>query len=210
MIIEGCRAHHQTTKLTRALVCELIAEKIIRRFNEHNPGPKGLLLLANILVAGFEPFQNAPDEVVQENSHALNWAKQKGSSNHKLTALEIAIISESKGFLSSSACQKVVEAIYKGRLCYTPSSFVDIIRDRYKHRPISLYDPKRGPFFNQYRLIVPRTRNVIEVVEFAVLLVLYVATMVKRRPDNADFGPWEGMFMIYSLGWVCTWPWANA
>lgn len=197
------RAHHQTVNLTRALVCELIAEKIVRRYNEHNPGPKGLLLLANILVAGFEPFQLAPEEVFQENPNAMQWGRQKDSAPARtLTALELAIISESKSFLSTSACQKVIDAIFTGKLCYTPSSFIDIIPDRYKHRQISLYDPRRGPWLNQYRLIVPRTRNVVEVCQFTILLILYLIVMCKRRPNDDSFGPWELAFMIYALGWV--------
>ncbi|KKY28286.1 putative nonselective cation channel [Phaeomoniella chlamydospora] len=200
---QSYQAQHQTVRLTRALVCELIAEKIIRRFGEHNPGPKGLLLLANILVAPFEPFQNAPEEVIQENAHAFHWAKQKtGPFERKLTALEIAIVSESKGFLASTAVQKVIDAIYTGRLSYTPSSFLDIIPDHYKHRPISLYDPRRGPWLNQYRLTVPRTRNILEIFQFSVLLILYILTMMKRRrPTNVDFGPVEVLFMIYASGW---------
>jgi len=65
--------HHQTVNLTRAMLCEIVAEKILRRYNEDNPGPKGLLKLANILVAGFEPFQNAPDDVVMNNEHILHY-----------------------------------------------------------------------------------------------------------------------------------------
>ena len=203
---QSFQAHHNTVRATRALVCELIAEKILRRFNEHNPGPKGLLLLANVLVAPFEPFQSAPQEVIDENDHALYWATQKkaGAFERKLTALEIAIVSESKGFLSSSACQKVIDAIYTGRLSYTPSSFIDIIPDRYKHRPISLYDPRRAPVFNQYRLAVPRTRNILEIGQFSLLLILYIATMLQREqtPINTDFGPMEGLFIVYSCGWT--------
>jgi len=125
---QAVAAHHQTVNLSRAILCEILAEKVLRRYNENNPGPKGLLLLANILVAGFEPFQNAPEEVISENAHAPYWTnagKGKGRSYRKLTSLEVAIISESKSFLASTACKKVVDAIYLGRLVYTPSSFID-------------------------------------------------------------------------------------
>ncbi|KAL9106744.1 MAG: hypothetical protein Q9227_008243 [Pyrenula ochraceoflavens] len=204
---QSYKAHHQTVNLTRALLCELAAEKILRRFNEHNPGPKGLLLLANILVAGFEPFQNAPLEVIQENSHAMHWAIQnRGGYERKLTSLEVAIISQSKSFLSNTACQKVVDAIYKGRLVYTPNSFIDIIPDHYKHKPISLYQPARAPLLNQYRLIVPRTRNFLEVVQFVILLILYVLTMIHRgdnvRDHEIHITGYEVVFMVYAFGWV--------
>ena len=94
---QSYHAHRQSVNISRAMLCELVASKILRRFDEDNPGRKGLLLLANILVAGFQPFQNAPDEIVQGNSHALHWAEQKNNGfERKLTALELAIISKSK------------------------------------------------------------------------------------------------------------------
>ena len=165
-----------------------------------------MLLLANILVAGFEPFQNAPEEVIHENIHAFHWAtssKRDGRPERKLTSLEVAIISESKSFLASSACKKVVDAIYLGRLVYTPSSFIDILPDRWKYKPISLYDPRRAPLLNQYRLIVPRTRNAIEVGQFVVLLFLYVMVMSNReRKQRTDYTIWELVFDIYGAGWV--------
>jgi len=198
--------HHQTVNLTRALLCELLAEKVLRRYNEHSPGPTGLLKLANILVAGFDPFQGAPDDIIRKNSHVIHWAAQKktaGKIERKLTALEVAIVSESKSFLASSACQKVVDAIYRGKLVYTPSSFIDIIPDHWKRRPISLYDPRRGSLLNQYRLIVPRTRNIIEVCQFVVLLSLYLAVMAGRETRmTTRYTAIEAIFDIYGAGWV--------
>lgn len=191
--------------MTRALLCELLAEKILRRYNERNPGPKGLLKLANILVAGFEPFQKAPEEVIENNSHAIHWATSGTDRKveRKLTALEVAIVSESKSFLASSACQKVVDAIYRGKIVYTPTSFVDILPDHWKRRPISLYDPRRAPLLNQYRLIVPRTRNFVEVCQFVILLVLYLAVMAGRESrSTVSYEIIELIFDIYAIGWV--------
>lgn len=204
-------AHHQTVNLTRALLCEMIAEKILRKYNEDNPGPRGLLKLANILVAGFEPFQGAPEEVSKTNLHAMQWVSSQngrsGKIDRTLTALEVAIVSESKSFLASSACQKVVDAIYRGKIVYTPTSFIDIIPDRWKKRPISLYDPRKGPLLNQYRLIVPRTRNLIEVVHFMILLGLYIAVMVGRESRmTTEYHPVEAVFGVYAAGWVSTNP----
>ncbi|KFY49579.1 hypothetical protein V495_00561 [Pseudogymnoascus sp. VKM F-4514 (FW-929)] len=160
-----------------------------------------LLLLANILVAGFEPFQNAPDEILQKKPNALQWPVQKrGGYERKLPALEVAIISESKTFLSSSACQKVVDAVYRGQVVYTPLSFVDILPDHYKHNPISLDDPRKAPLLNQYRLIVPRFRGIIEVCQFAVLLVLYVLAMIRR--EGLKITSYEIVFCAYATGWI--------
>ena len=192
---------HQTINTTRAMLCELVALKILRRVDEENPGREGLLLLSNILVAGFEPFQQAPEEVMRENSHAIHWTLQNaGGYERKSTALEVAIISESKLLLSAPACQKVMEAIYIGRIIYTPSSFIDIIPDHYKHKPISLYHPNKALLLNQYRLQVPRTRNIMDICQFIVLLVLYTLTMENR--DEEDFTTSELIFCIYGFGWV--------
>jgi hypothetical protein len=198
---QAYQAHHQTVNLTRATLCELLATRILRRFHEDNQSKQGLLLLANILVAGFEPFQGAPDEVLTESISALQWGySSKKHGNGKMTALEVAIISESKSFLSSTASQKVVEAVYTGRVVYTPSSFIDLIPDRYKKKGITLYDPRKASILNQYRMIVPRTRNILEVVHFLLLIMFYTATMVRR--DYSYFSGWEITFMIYAAGWV--------
>ena len=192
---------HQTINTTRAVLCELVALKIIRRFDEENPEREGLLLLANILVTGFEPFQNAPREIKRVQSYATSWkAPMRGSRLGKSTVLEVAIISGSKIFLSAPACQKVMEAIYLGRIVYTPSSFIDIIPDHYKNKPITLYYPKKAPRLNQYRLMVPRTRNALDLCQFLMLLVLYILTMEHRRSD--EFTRYELVFCVYATGWA--------
>lgn len=192
--------HQQSVCTTRALLCELIANRVLRRVHEDNQGAKGLLRLSQILVGGFDPFQGAPDEVIQEHSNLAWTLHTRTGYKRKLPALEIAIISESKTFLSSSACQRVVNAIYEGRVVYTPTSFVDILPDHYKQKPISLYDPRKGPLLNQYRLIVPRTRNILEICQFVLLLVLFLWIMEERDPST--FSVREIVFMIYTLGWV--------
>ncbi|KAF4453882.1 hypothetical protein F53441_3568 [Fusarium austroafricanum] len=187
--------NRHNVNFTRATLCELIATRILRRFGEvHDNDHDGLLLLAHILVAGFEPFQNAPEEIRDEAERTTSWVDYK-----TLPALEVAIVTESKHFLSSATCQKVVNAIYDGRIVYTPSTFWDIIPDHYKLKPISIYDPRDSPLLNQYRLIVPRTRNILESIQFGVLLALYVAVMVLRRKNR--YGPTEAAFSIFAFGW---------
>ncbi|KAF3223230.1 hypothetical protein TWF192_010487 [Orbilia oligospora] len=137
--------HEQSVNLTRSILCELVATRILRRFYEDSSGPEGLLLLANVLVAGFSVFQGAPENIQQANLPRNHWTVTYKSRH---PALEIAIVSQSKLFLSSGACQLVVNAIYIGRIVYTPTTFVDIIPDNYKYRPISLYDPRKAPFLN--------------------------------------------------------------
>jgi uncharacterized metal-binding protein len=207
---QSYQAHGQTVNNTRATVCELIASRVLRRFDEDHEGRQGLLVIANVLVAGFEPFQNAPPEVLRHKKAPLHWAIRQHfgrlDSERVLTALEVAIVSESKSFLSTSACQKIVDAVYRGRITYTPTSFIDMLPDHYKDRGISLYDPRKAPLLNQYRLIVPRIRNIIEGIQFVVLIVLYMLTMYGHAhtlgPTHLDYTPYEFAFTIYSMGWV--------
>ena len=194
-------AHHQTVNITRATLCELLASRLLRKYDEDNPGHSGLLLLANILVAGFEPFQNAPKDIIHEEHPTPAWTSpRKGGYERKSTALELAIISESKHLLSSSACQKLVEAVYDGRVVYTPVSFIDILPDKYKHKHISLYHPRKAPLLNQYRLIVPRIRNVLDIGQFIVLLTLYLLVMKHHQHSHITLP--EIVFCLYACGWV--------
>ncbi|KAF1946427.1 hypothetical protein EJ02DRAFT_367123 [Clathrospora elynae] len=190
--------HHQTVDLTRANLCELVAMKVLRRHDEESTGKAGLLLLAQILVAPFQPFQGAPEERCPPR-HNSQYQGQ-GDLEGKLTALEVAIVSESKIMLSGSASQKVIDAVYRGRIVYTPTTYIDIIPDHYKYKPISLYDPRKAPLLNQYRLMVPRTRNIIEVVQFIILLALYSWCMTVRK-DHFLTGA-EVAFLLYGSGWV--------
>lgn len=206
---QSYQAHHQTVNITRASLCEILASRILRRFDEDHTGRSGLLALANVLVAGFEPFQNAPLDIAKDNRTGQHWTVRwklaRPEYQRMLTALEVAIISEAKSFLASSACQKIVENVYRGRIIYTPTSFIDILPDHYKNRGITLYDPRKAPILNQYRLIVPRTRNIIEAIQFIILLVLYVACMVSRArtigPSHLQFTSTELIFIIYAVGW---------
>jgi hypothetical protein len=171
---------------------------VLRCYDTENSSSESeaLLLLSKVLVTGFDPFQNATN-ITTVGNDGLDRTEGSGM---KSNALELAIISESKSFLSSSACQKVIDAIHKGRVIYTPFSPIDILPDHYKHRPVSLYDPRKAPFLNQYRLIVPRTRYVLEVCQFCLLLVLYFLVMVHR--DGEKFTGYELAFCIYAFGWV--------
>lgn len=175
-------------------MCELIATRILRRFGEDHEGNDGLLLLSHVLVASFDPFQNAP-RYIREQAESNVWRGQ----HRALPSLEVAILTESKHFLSSTTCQRVISAIYEGRIIYTPSTQWNIIPDYYKLKPISIYDPRDSPLLNQYRLIVPRTRTILESIQFVILLSLYVAVMIVRDKERLTWV--EISFMIYSFGW---------
>ena len=118
----------------------------------------------------------------------------------------MAIVTEAKSFLSTSACQKIVENVYRGRIIYTPTSFINILPDHYKNRGISLYDPRKAPYLNQYRLVVPRTRNFLEAAQFIVLLILYLLMTGNREhilgARHLRYTVYELVFDVYAMGWV--------
>ncbi|KAL2262404.1 hypothetical protein VTK26DRAFT_1453 [Humicola hyalothermophila] len=195
-------ALYQGVNESRAILCELLATRILRRFHEDHPGRSGLLLLANILVSGFDPCDTAPDSV---RSRRPQWAiQERGGHERRLTALELAILSESKMLIKSPACHLLVDAVYKGVVVYTPMSFVDFLPDHYQHHPVSLYEPRRAAILNHTRLIVPQIRNVIELMHFAVLLVLYMLTIAHYGlgGDIDGLRTYETMFNIFTAGWV--------
>lgn len=194
LLEESYSSNRHNVNWTRATLCELIATRILRRFGEDHDDAEGLLVLAHVLVAGFEPFQNAPPHIREEAEDKTSW-----TYNRTLPSLEVAVLTESKVFLSSSTCQRVVSAIYEGRIIYTPSTYWDIIPDHYKMKPISIYDPRESPLLNQYRLIVPRNRNILESIQFAILLALYISVMLVREEANLTF--LELAFAVYAFGW---------
>ncbi|UKZ56226.1 hypothetical protein TrVGV298_010059 [Trichoderma virens] len=173
---EQTAAEHQSVSRARATLCEIVATKVLRKFHEDNSpekaGSAGLLRLANVLVQGFDPFSGAPEDVALAGRYTHWPVQERGGNERKLTALELAILSESKTLMSSPACVRVVNAVYEGRVVYTPISFVDILPDHYKHHPVSLYDPRKAPLLDHYRLIVPKWRSLLD------------------------------LFAVYSMGWI--------
>lgn len=162
-------AHHQSVNVTRALLCEIVASKVLEHYDSGDTDSGTLLQLAKILVTDFDPFQAMAEKIspgsAQEFPRGLAPSERDGPSM-KSTALRLAIISESKSFLSSSACQKAIDAIHKGRVIYTPFPPIDILPDHYKPQPISIYNPASARLLNQYRLIAPHTRYILEACQF--------------------------------------------
>lgn len=73
--------------------------------------------------------------------------------------------------------QRVIDAIWTGQIIYSPTSFIDLLPDHYKRKPISLYDQQNAPLLNQHRLIVPRIRALLEYGQFLVLFASYIAVV---------------------------------
>lgn len=84
----GYATHVSSLRATRATLCEMLALRLLRQFDEDSSGSDGLLLLTNIVIAGFDPFQNAPSDVCKNSR--LAWAVQdRGGYERQLSALEV-------------------------------------------------------------------------------------------------------------------------
>lgn len=71
-----------------------------------------------------------------------------------MAALELAILSRARGFIKSQATQRVITAIWEGKVVYSASPFLDILPDRFKMQQVGLYKLKDAPVLDHYRLRV--------------------------------------------------------
>lgn len=97
--------------------------------------------------------------------------------------LQMAIMTESKHFLASALVQEVINEIWSGRVLFSTASNHSLLADNYKARPIAAHhDPKGAPFLDHYRLRVPKYRSLIELLNFCILLFLFVLCLSSERP----------------------------
>jgi hypothetical protein len=117
-------------------------------------------------------------------------------------AYKMAISSSAKRFVASPIVQSVVTDIYSGRVIYSSASSANrsIVADNYKLRDIEIYDSKNAPWLNHYRcglsfwiprprvlhatfvlrLRVPRYGAILEFLNFALLLVVFVLCLSRK------------------------------
>lgn len=155
---------------TRAQLCEMLAIRLLRhQATGCASASLGLLAMAKSLVGGFHPFQGADDDVMerirQKEGYTARMVQQGAGETN---ALELAILGEARNFIKATvrappalaeltifqATQRVITAIWEGRIVYSASSFLDILPDRWKLQQISLYRIQNAPILDHYRLRV--------------------------------------------------------
>ena len=90
---------------------------------------------------------------------------------------QLAIIGNAARFINSPPVQRVVDAIWSGEIIYSPQSFIDLLPDHYRRKPITLYDPTAAPILDHHRLMVPKIRLALEFVHFVILFASYLAVV---------------------------------
>ncbi|KIR25457.1 nonselective cation channel [Cryptococcus deuterogattii LA55] len=107
---------------SRAAFCELLAIKVLRS----QPYAQDEAALVGQLVHAYCAFEGASDEIWASLGEDKKDVEEMNSS-----ALELAIVSSSKNFLSLPLIQHLVNLIYSGQLIYSPMSSRSIISDSY-------------------------------------------------------------------------------
>nr|XP_019013635.1 nonselective cation channel [Kwoniella pini CBS 10737]OCF52416.1 nonselective cation channel [Kwoniella pini CBS 10737] len=185
---------YEPLQTTRAAFCELLAIKILRTF----PHPDEPASLVSELVRGYCAFDGAPEEVWQSMGDDRENVEEMTSS-----ALELAIVSTSKRFLSLPLIQHLISLIYKGQLIYAPVSTRSIITDSYAEEDLAevyVYNPYEAGWLDHQRLKVPKWRKTMEAGSFIILMILYVSTLAAK--DLHHVQAIEIIYIIFSFGFV--------
>ncbi|KAG8913899.1 hypothetical protein FRC01_004332, partial [Tulasnella sp. 417] len=175
---------------SRATFCELLAIKLLQEFSNFD--------LVVVCTTPWNALQGAPREAVSAIRAQVGDDEEL---EEPISALEMAIMTESKEFLASPLVQEVVNEIWSGRIRFSVASSHSLLADNYKTRPIAAYhNPKGAPFLDHYRLRVPKYRSLIESLNFSILLFLFVLCLATQ--DFARMGWTEIAFCVYTFGFI--------
>ncbi|KDQ08719.1 hypothetical protein BOTBODRAFT_37715 [Botryobasidium botryosum FD-172 SS1] len=181
----------RSLRLSRAIFCELLAMKMARYF-----ASKSQLDLLTCLTTSWNPLQGAPPSVVQE----IKRASGEHDPELSMSALEVAVATESKKFLSYLLIQNVVQDIYTGHVVFSCAADRGLLADNYKQRAVDYYDARKSPFLDHYRLRVPKYRNILEVLDFTILLALFCISLSERALGH--FVTSEILFIVFAFGFI--------
>ncbi|EXJ76795.1 uncharacterized protein A1O5_01303 [Cladophialophora psammophila CBS 110553] len=208
------------TNTTRAMVCELIAIKLLKDFSTRE--------LIDALSYDFDPLQGQLDAMAHAENERRPTASSKKPAHRpaRISCFEIAIRAQAKKFLSHPMVVKQLEAIWAGTIVF--HSAADSLHrplpttsqarsygtnnsglsgkptstntdSRTPRRAVTLYDPRDASLFKLSRLRVPRYRNILSTLSFAVLLSLFVAVLVKRSLEITTL---EVIFWFWAAGYM--------
>ncbi|KAJ7931371.1 receptor-activated Ca2+-permeable cation channel [Mycena leptocephala] len=177
--------------LSRATLCEILAMKLLSHFASNH------ITLVAVLTTSWSPLAGASPEVVEEVKQVLG---SSANVNDAQSALEMAISTQAKQFISSPVSQKVVNDIYTGRIVFSTVTTRSMLADNYKPKAITIYDCRDAPFLDHYRLRVPKYGAVLEFLNFACLLVTFLLCLSNQDPTQLTF--WEIVFIVFATAFT--------
>lgn len=178
---------------TRAMICEIVAIKLLKEFSDHEE-------LMNALTYDFFPLANG--ETAQRTTIIPRW--------QRISALEIAIQAEAKRFLAHPAVVKILEEIWHGSIMFQSSihklhrvkfaNEEEVLAAGYGRRgPGVMYKYEEASLLKLSRLRVPRYRHALNLFSFSILLMLYMLVLSRQRMEVTAT---EIVFGLWSLGFV--------
>ena len=89
---------------TRATLCELLATRTLREFGDNT------LELALVMTTSWRVYSGADEDLLKQTMSELNIDDVEERVGN---AIEMAIIGRAKRFIKSSACQRVIDSIWR-------------------------------------------------------------------------------------------------
>ena len=216
------------TNKTRAMVCELLAMRLLKEFTTRE--------LIDALAYDFHPLQG---QDVSTPAGPLDAGRKQSRAAARTSCLEVAIRASAKRFLAHPLVVRQLEAIWAGSIVFhsaadslhrlpikvvpnqhqgygtipqnnrlpNPATKLNPAKQR-DHLPpvevtvrrsVTLYDPRDASLFKLSRLRVPRYRNILSTLSFAVLLGLFLAVLLER---SLEITPLEVVFWLWSAGYM--------
>ncbi|KAI0034203.1 receptor-activated Ca2+-permeable cation channel [Vararia minispora EC-137] len=178
--------------LCRANFCEILAMKLVNNFASNK------IELVSVLTISFSPLAGAPDSVISNVKRIL------GGDGHDKddfqSALEMAVATRAKKFIATSIVQTIVNDIWSGRVVSHSISARSVIADNYKTQGVAIYDVRKAPLLDHYRLRVPKYGAMLEFLNFAVLFVTYILCLTYH--DIYHLHTFEVVFIVFALAFA--------
>ncbi|KAI0067204.1 hypothetical protein BV25DRAFT_1911871 [Artomyces pyxidatus] len=179
--------------LSRAHLCEILAMKLANHFANEQ------ITLVYVMTASWSPLAGASSDVVEEVRCLLGTGKDEDMDDPQ-SALEMAIATRAKRFISSPIVQAVVNDIYSGRVVYSTTANRSIVADNYKQRAVEIYDSRNASWLNHYRLRVPKYGAILEFMNFACLLVTFVLCLSYH--EISSLRAFEILFIVFAAAFA--------
>lgn len=207
---------------TRAMICELLCIKLLRDHSSRE------LIDALSYDFDPLQGQSGPPDVTTNNGQRYGDNHRRATQRPaRISCFEIAIRAQAKRFLAHPLVVKQLEAIWAGTIVFHSAAdnmhrVVPFMRQQQQprlygttetgaparttqgsgpplRRAVTLYNPRDASLFKLSRLRVPRYRNILSTMSFAVLLILFVAVLVER---SLEISTLEVVFWFWAAGYM--------
>lgn len=221
---EGQRyAGNAGTSSTRAMVCELLALKLLKEYNTRE--------LIDALAYDFYPLQGMPGSQSPPGSRKTTPTGKAPLTASRTSTLEVAIRASAKHFLAHPLVVQQLDAIWSGAITFHSSAdslhrdappiagrngkkyikadvrtpLLGSLPTKESQGPVpwrrsaTLYDPRQASLLKLSRLRVPRYRSFLSTLSLAVLIGLFLAVLAERSVQITGL---ELVFWFWSAGFM--------